>query len=346
MKILRLDTYIYPLLGEYDCVIVPGFGGFVANRVGASINSDNHQMSPPKREVSFNRNLLRNDGLLVDAIADKQDVRFEQASEQVKARVVVLNRDLLEGKQLSFDKIGVVEMDTNGTVLFSPDKSSLFHNESFGFVPFHSPPIQRKKQIEKIEKSIVVPIEKATQKVAEAGTAKVRKLPSKKVWTAVAATVLLAMISWGAINLNLGQLSENMEYSFINPFSAIDAEKTYLPRPAMEAYVEEKEASKDEVEEWLSSIPKEKPVVAVVKKKAKVNKRFHIIGGCFEFEKNANKLLRRLKRKGFDAELVGQNNRGLHRVSFGGFASRRTAVAELNKIKSKHMKSAWLFVKR
>ena len=62
---MKLDQHIRKLLQRCDCVLVPDFGGFVANNYGASIDSATHVFLPPRKAISFNVHLIRNDGLLV-----------------------------------------------------------------------------------------------------------------------------------------------------------------------------------------------------------------------------------------------------------------------------------------
>jgi cell division protein FtsN len=100
---------------------------------------------------------------------------------------------------------------------------------------------------------------------------------------------------------------------------------------------------KDEIDLWLESIP-EAPKLDVVK--TKVIKRYHVIGGCFGINANADKLVRRLKRKGFDPQLVGKNRRGLQRVAFGSYETRAEAKKALREVKRNHMESAWLYVSK
>ena len=100
--------------------------------------------------------------------------------------------------------------------------------------------------------------------------------------------------------------------------------------------------SDDEVDVWLKSIPKE-PVAKTIK--PKIIKRFHVIGGCFKIRANANKLMNRLKRKGFDPQMVGKNSRGLYRVAYGSYETKSAAKRALRNVKKNHIKSAWLFVR-
>jgi len=61
---MQLATYIKDLLYRYECVIIPGFGAFLTQYQSATINSANNSIFPPGKQVSFNRQLQTNDGLL------------------------------------------------------------------------------------------------------------------------------------------------------------------------------------------------------------------------------------------------------------------------------------------
>ena len=48
---LKLDSHIRNLLHEHDCVILPSFGGFVANYHSAKIDPIINLMHPPKNTL-------------------------------------------------------------------------------------------------------------------------------------------------------------------------------------------------------------------------------------------------------------------------------------------------------
>jgi hypothetical protein len=43
----ELERHIAKLLLDNDCVIVPGFGGFMAHHIAASYDEKNHIFPPP-----------------------------------------------------------------------------------------------------------------------------------------------------------------------------------------------------------------------------------------------------------------------------------------------------------
>ena len=70
MQNIKIDVYISDLLYSYDCVVIPDFGGFVANYASAKVQAVQHKITPPSKKISFNKNLRTNDGLLNNYIAD------------------------------------------------------------------------------------------------------------------------------------------------------------------------------------------------------------------------------------------------------------------------------------
>ena len=61
----ELCQHIDKLLLSNDCVILPGFGGFLTHYADAYYSESEQLYYPPKREIGFNQNLTMNDSLLV-----------------------------------------------------------------------------------------------------------------------------------------------------------------------------------------------------------------------------------------------------------------------------------------
>tara|TARA_B100000575_G_scaffold281274_1_gene271739 strand:- start:7836 stop:8732 length:897 start_codon:yes stop_codon:yes gene_type:complete len=72
-------------------------------------------------------------------------------------------------------------------------------------------------------------------------------------------------------------------------------------------------------------------------------KKYFIIAGAFRINQNAKNLVSNLKRKGYDATILGLNDKGLSPVSFSSFTNRKKAVAQLRIIQRKENKDAWIF---
>ncbi|MBK55731.1 MAG: sporulation protein [Flavobacteriaceae bacterium] len=72
-------------------------------------------------------------------------------------------------------------------------------------------------------------------------------------------------------------------------------------------------------------------------------KKYYIIAGAFRISQNAENLTATLKRKGYDASILGLNEKGLNPVSFSSFNNRTDAVTQLRIIQRKENKDAWIF---
>ena len=69
---------------------------------------------------------------------------------------------------------------------------------------------------------------------------------------------------------------------------------------------------------------------------------YYIIAGAFAKQKNANRMLNKLNRWNYKAEIIESNN--LFRVCYNSFDNREEAILSLNKIKQENPE-AWLLTK-
>ncbi len=72
---MRLENHIATLLYRYQCVVVPGFGAFLSQIKPAYLQRDSNTLYPPYKELSFNAQLIKKDGLLVSHIAQLENTR-------------------------------------------------------------------------------------------------------------------------------------------------------------------------------------------------------------------------------------------------------------------------------
>lgn len=130
----RFIGYISDLLFLHDCVIIPDFGGFICNYKSAYIDGNSGLICPPSKEILFNRNLVHNDGLLVNWIADKENISYEKAAIQLTLFTEDLKIRLNQKQRISFGNIGEFYTDRRFNVLFESCKNNFFA-EAFGMEP-------------------------------------------------------------------------------------------------------------------------------------------------------------------------------------------------------------------
>ena len=151
---MNLANYIQDLLYRYDCVIVPEFGGFITNKIGAKFEGDT--LHPPTKQLSFNSLLKHNDGLLANHIANAKNLSFEEANHYISVMVAKWNHEL-KSTTLEIEKIGSFSLDYKNQLLFEPSKESNYLLSSFGLTS-----VTTSTYIQSKEK--VIPISSTTKK--------------------------------------------------------------------------------------------------------------------------------------------------------------------------------------
>lgn len=134
---MKLANHITHLLYRHDCVIVPNFGGFITNKIGAKLQADSHTFYPPAKQISFNRHLNINDGLLANYIASIENISYEKALDIISKTVANWNATLLENT-LPIGSIGTLHQNEQNQLIFEPNKSVNFLSESFGLTAVNS----------------------------------------------------------------------------------------------------------------------------------------------------------------------------------------------------------------
>lgn len=125
----QIADYINYLLFSHDCVIVPGFGGFILNREEAVY--EDKRLTAPKLSITFNQELRHNDGILVTHCQTKENISYDAAYKKIKAAVAKINLDLKQGNRVVMGKVGVFYLNDNQAVSFEPN-SAYIHPDYIG----------------------------------------------------------------------------------------------------------------------------------------------------------------------------------------------------------------------
>lgn len=369
---MNFDQYIADLLITNDCVIIPDFGGFVGNYAPAKINPVNHRFDPPFRKISFNKLLVHNDGLLASYIAQQESLKFENALSELKDYGIYLKGALQEDQKVSFDKIGVLFQNPDGSLRFEQLKDAKFSTNAFGLDAFFGQKIVRQTTVaaliepgkerivaivpEKIEEpvkpqpqqAVVIPIEKA--EVSDEKTNR-RRRP----YAAIAAAIALPLIGYGlylSTQTPLFSDSRHFHYSDLNPFTEKICPE-YEPSTrglGLEEIPLFEESIKYPATGYVKIFDvesRDKTIVASMEEKveqaAQIVLPFHIIGGCFNDLNNASGMVQRYGALGNNASIVGQTG-SLHRVSVASFATKKEAMQMLASIRNE-IPNAWILYK-
>lgn len=143
---MTLANYINDLLYRYDCVIVPNFGGFVTNTIGARVNTTTHTFYPPKKQLTFNAYLQHNDGLLANYIASTKNISFEEATGFIAEEVARWNEEL-KSTSVEVALVGSLSLNEADQVVFEPNPTSNFLTSSYGLEEVSTPSVARVKEV-------------------------------------------------------------------------------------------------------------------------------------------------------------------------------------------------------
>lgn len=134
---LTVEGIIGDLLLQHNCVIVPTFGGFVTQRVGAQLDAANGTMTPPRKAILFNRQLINNDGLLIASFAHQNNVPYNEAQAAVSTAVSLWDTQLNQGQRISIDRVGFLYLDQERNLCFEQDRFYNLLMESYGLGAIH-----------------------------------------------------------------------------------------------------------------------------------------------------------------------------------------------------------------
>lgn len=309
---MRLETYISDLLYRYECVIVPEFGAFLTQRESAKVHESTNAFYPPKKVLSFNEQIQKNDGLLVHYIADVEKIPFEAALNKIQKRIKSLKSYLIQGETLTFDNIGEMFLNNEGKIQFEPSYHLNYLTDAFGLSQFVSPSVTRevyKEEVEELEEAIPITFTPEKRKA--------------RPYLRYAAVALIA--------LTIG--SVGMSRFYVNQIETHNQ-------------IAQEEANKqleNKIQEATFII--DNPLPAITLNVEKQSGRYHIVAGAFRVEENSTKKVNQLQKLGYDARKIGVNKYGLHEVVYGSFEDRLEALQALRKIRYNHNRAAWLLVK-
>ncbi len=318
-SVIRVEELISQLLLRHSCVIVPGFGGFVAKRVSAFVDSEMGVMFPPKKALLFNKQLVNNDGLLISEMARQSNVAYDDAADLVSSMVQSWQIELSKGARVQIDKVGFLFYDHEKNLCFEQDRFFNLLLESFGLGKVHFV-LEEQKQ----DAKILELIPQSTQ------DSEIRPLKQKKqaVWKYVAAACLLPVAFYSFWIPAKTNVVESGMFSIrdFNPFFKQKSARYSLKKHVLTQYESTTILSPivDDCYEFLPGL-----IFPVIRNTVVLNPEadqgsmssssaaHQYIVGCFQSRKNAEVMIAKLRSAGIEAYVYDKSN-GLHRVSAGG----------------------------
>lgn len=115
-----LIEHIEYLMTRHDCVVVPGWGAFIANYCPARYDDGREAMAHPRREVGFNADVTHNDGLLVQSIMRREGMTYDDAARFVADSVAAYRQQLSADNEVSMGHLGYFRRNDGRYIEFVP----------------------------------------------------------------------------------------------------------------------------------------------------------------------------------------------------------------------------------
>lgn len=313
---LEVSKYINDLLFIHDCVILPGFGGFVANYKPANIDDNLNIVFPPSKAIGFNRNLSKNDGLLINRLAELENLSYSEAEKSVQFFTEDIRVRIQRGERVVLDKVGCFYNDRRHNLLFEPSKELNYLVDAYGMEQIELTQFSRSSQ----EKNNSV----ITSQV------KVKTLfTAKRLWYAAATIPFVLTIALLPMNSERSSLGNEVSMGIMEGKKEI-TEKIVQLKPVISP-----------PEEMVRFEPKinETATVDLIEKG-----KYYLISGSFTSMENAEILKQELISKSYPALII--KNKNLYSVAINQFEKRADADSFKKKVIANNSKAfCWVLKK-
>ncbi len=330
---IDIAAHISKLVREHELVIIPGLGGFLTNFHSSTIHALSHRIESPGRHIAFNSRLKENDGLLAHYFAQKGQLSYKDALNLVETFAEFCKNELQTGGKISFENLGVLSLNTNGFIEFSPDLSLNYADEYFGLPDIIAARIERSKDH--------IPVIQLHPEAKE----KIKK--NALVLRKIAAIA----IPFFVIGLLAFFTRDQIKSLYLQPAAiislnadSVDPETSEMESINSDKPAEGKSESKEKEERLFvnDNAVEESPDIIIDESSLIASGRYHVICGAFNNKELADALISKLQLEGFESYIAGQNNIGLYRVSFANYTIRTKAVEQLRWFQANRNKDAWL----
>jgi hypothetical protein len=336
----KISKYISELLFLHDCVIIPGFGGFVANINNAKLVNGN-QFIPQTKHFVFNKNLTRNDGLLINYISEKENINYVDAKNELKKLVAEIYYELSENHSFVIEKIGAFSVGKEATLHFEQDFSYNYHINSFGLTRITFPELI---EIHNSEIQNVTPkrIDKESINIS------IKKSFVRKTIIAIPVILALTILPFSTKISNQNSYNKASILNIKMDVATLKVEKEIAKKTSIQEAMRYEEIDtlniQNEKVERINEeeiIPKKvietKPEVATIEKG-----KYYLIGGSFNNAESAEIQKQIYEKQGYAPTVIDQG-KNRFRVCLDILDSKNNAKNEILKLRKENKNlQVWL----
>jgi len=310
-----INFHIAYLLTKHECVIIPDFGAFVVSKVKEDKSNKHGFISPPaNHSLTFNPEMIQDDGLLVHSIAKEKNIDYPEALRLVYEYVDSLVNTLRKGQAVQFPWIGKIHLSNDRKIVFTPAKNLSCNASNCGLVNLNFPYL--------------------TETAEEESMGKRKKKYKRPMFYILLAAIVLLLVA--LFIFLIPKFSDNNWFSFPNIPAVSDTLKVNPVKSALDTIPV---IHPDSVK--LMTVDSIKPVL--VDSAKSVSPEYFIVIFSTIREKDAGIMLNYFIAKGFDkAKIIHTDEK--YRICVETFNKKEDAVSFLEKNGVNPLfKDAWIF---
>lgn len=339
-----ISRHIEILLLSNDCVIVPGFGGFMAHYVDARKDERDGSFLPPMRSIGFNPKVTLNDSLLAQSYVEAYDISYPEATKRLEQEVEELKQRLAANGSYEFNGIGTVIINEDGNYEFTPCEAGLLTPSLYGLDSFQLKKLEelrllnlKGKEAQQIHQTELVSLNNVSDEQTEADQEELHNARIIAIWRNVAvaciAAILFILIPSPLVN-NAQLAGNHIDYRLLNKVMPQEM-TTAQPKiaKAKTTTIEKNEQADTQTTKDMLSTKASAEVVPQGK--------FSIVVASHVTKANAIAYTEDLTSRGFKDVYVHQ---GAHvKVLMGHYLTREEAMKALNSLNNKdEFSGAWV----
>ncbi len=318
-----LDRHIEILLLNNDCVVVPGFGGFVTHHVCARLDEDDRTLLPPKTMVGFNQQLTMNDSLLVQSYIETYDYSYPEALRVVNEEVKQLRDMIRDYGHFDIHSVGRLSVNKNGNYEFEPTSTGILSPRLYGLsgvATTDSEAFITKKEADEDQR--IARYNGYSEANSDGDFIRISTAALRRGMVACIVILLLMAVPFMNRTVNTGRLISGIDTSLITDLMSQGDKKTETAAPKVTSSTPAPEVAPVKT---VQETPQEQT-------QPETKAKFTVVLAARISQKNAEIYVAELHKRGMtQARVVGEGNG--RKVVYGAFDNReeaQTAKKELS----------------
>jgi len=337
---LDIAKYIRELILLNECVILPKFGGFISKYRPANIDPGKKILSPPSKIIEFHKDLLKDNGLLINHIAKEEGISNISSGKLIEDFVYEMNTKLGKGDTVVLKGVGSFRKDIKSRkIIFDTFRDENYLADSYGLPNL---------ELNELEIS-------DSEKDFEFQIPPIKTIRRKRTgfWIVSSIIVLVLLLILLIPYAESGYL-QNLNFNFIY---GRKSDSIRLKKEEKIIFGQRKKTEQDSAESQIEDIidvttrkeialfytePEEhKPQDYKTEELISQSDKYYLVAGSFKRLENAHNLREELSGSGYNPQIIHTRN-GYFRVILNSFQDRNVAIRELEKVRKGLNRPIWI----